>query len=246
VLVGFARDIIRGAKQRKATVKAEPIHETVPTLGTMRSNILATYGQATDEEISNGRAWYELAHLFASRLGRGDTSRGAGVIASLSPQTSWQENVRLAFVAFSSTGPSGHTGNNIAKARAILRGDDALDVLGGSKVLAFYRCILDPSNAYDVVIDRHAFAIAIGADLVASLDARYAPSNDATKYLARAGAYELIASPYRDAASELGILPHACQAVTWLTHRRMKRANVSTLTRFDVDTWSSDDALDDI
>lgn len=180
------------------------------------------YNSASDEDRDQGAVWYPLAHLFAYDIGRRSVSRGAGIIAALSPQMSWAENVKLARSASGSGRITGHTGANCAKALKCRQGYDPLDHLGGLKVRSFYALILDPTNAWDVVIDRHAFDIAMG----------YETNNLARKVLERKGGYDAVSDAYRKAAANLGILPHVLQATTWLTWRRSKRAAFSSLTAF--------------
>ena len=199
--------------------KAVPITDILPTMEQCVSSIENVYYKATEQDKSEGIEWYPNAHAFARTVGSRSVKRGAGIIAALSPQTSWPENKRLALQA-SSGRITGHTRRNCEKATDCRRGYDPLEVLGGRKVRAFYALILDPTNAYDVVIDRHAFDVAIG----------YETDNLARKVLERVGGYDFIADAYRKAAANLGILPSEVQATTWLTWRRLKRANESSLT----------------
>lgn len=187
-------------------------------------NIVNMFWSATDEDMAAGLAWYAMAHSIAAELDPDDVRIGAGVIAALSPQLGWSENVRLARKAFADDRASGHTGSNVNKANRILwHYMDPLDVLGGQKVRAFYTAIVEPEHTTAVVIDRHAFDIAVGR-----------VTDGATRgVLARVGVYELFADAYREAArritSELGdyygrraVSPSAVQAVTWLAWRRQK------------------------
>lgn len=202
-------------------MKAAPIESILDSQEWLANNILATYDQATDQDRQEGTLWYPLAHLFAHTVGIGSVKRGAGILAALSPQTSWPENKRLALNA--RTGKiTGHTGANCRKALECRQGFEPLDVLGGNKVRAFYSLILEPGNAFDVVVDRHAFDVALG----------YVTNNLARKVLERRGGYDYVADAYRNAAAELGILPSVLQATVWLTWRRQVRSNESSLTTF--------------
>lgn len=200
--------------------KAVPITDILPTIEQCVASIIDVYNRSSETDKSEGIEWYPLAHAFAYTVGRRSHKRGAGIIAALSPQTSWPENKRLALAASGSARITGQTGRNCEKATDCRSGYDPLDVLGGRKVRAFYALILDPTNAYDVVIDRHAFDIALG----------YETDNLARKVLERKGGYDFIADAYRKAASELGILPSVLQATTWLAWRRIKRPNPSSFT----------------
>lgn len=202
-------------------MKALPIADILDSQDWLSANILATYAASTDQDREEGTLWYPLAHLFAATVGKGSVTRGAGIIAALSPQTSWPLNKRLALNAMSGR-ITGHTGVNCEKARDCRRGRDPLDVLGGNKVRAFYTLIAEPTNAYDVVIDRHAFDCALG----------YVTNNATRKILERKGGYDYVADAYRKAAASLGILPSTLQATVWLTWRRSIRDNESEFTAF--------------
>ena len=105
-------------------------------------------------------------------------------------------------------------------------------MLGGNKVRAFFACIIAPHTSTDVVVDRHALALALDDDRLQVLDDHY--TKGCVGVLERSGAYEHVAAAYRKAAAELGLLPHQVQATTWLVHRRTKRPNRSTLSTFEV------------
>lgn len=216
------RALERNTERGGNTVKAAPIESILDTQEWLATNILATYASSTDQDREEGALWYPLAHLFAETVGKGSVRKGAGIIAALSPQTSWVINKRLALQASGSRRITGHTGLNCAKALACRQGHNPLDVLGGSKVRAFYALIFEPGNTYEVVVDRHAFDCALG----------YVTDNRARKVLERKGGYDYVAGAYRKAAAELGILPSVLQATTWLTWRRSIRVNESSFTAF--------------
>ena len=181
------------------------------------SNIMGTYFEATDEDVAAGLGWYAMAHQVATRIADGDTERGAGVIAALSPQKAWNENVAIAERAFAEGHASKQVSDACNKADHILWGSHSpLDILGGNKVRNFYRAIMGDEDA--VVIDRHAFDVALGRI-----------GDDASRrILSRVGVYDTFAQAYRIAAQRLSdafgetILPSQVQAVTWLAWRRSK------------------------
>ena len=211
----------------------------MPSPDVLVSNILVTYARATAEELENGAEWYAYAHLFARSLDRRNVKRAAGVIAALSPQLSWNENVKLANRAYSSYGPSGQTRANVEKVEAILKGHSPDDVLGGNKVRSFYACILAPHTSDAVVVDRHAAAVALGAEWCEANGGRW--SDGFVKVLELAGVYDAIADAYRKASAELGTAPHVVQAVTWLTYRRELRPTTdSTFNRFAIEPACAD------
>ena len=184
------------------------------------ARILAVYARATEDERTEGLYWYRAANTFASGLSAKygvTTEQAAGVIAALSPQTSWERNVPLAEKACRTKRPSGHTGANCAKARAILRGKTApLDTLGGNKVRAFFDNIANPEESQAVTIDRHAYDIAEG---VYTSDASRSQVANLLRHPVR---YAHYAAAYREAARILNLRPLQVHAVTWVAWRNLK------------------------
>jgi len=178
----------------------------------MVGRILAIYDEATESEHIDGAGWYPAANDIArlvGDIGGWSADAGAGIIAALSPQCSWDENIVRA-LAFANGETVGAFSDALSKAERIAAGESPADVLGGRKVRSFYRNIVGHESA--VTIDRHAVAIVFGRSL----------SNAETKLLGRAGTYTVIASAYRAAARRLGIAPSTLQAITWLAWRRIK------------------------
>ena len=173
--------------------------------------IIDTFYSATEEDRAAGMAWYRIAHLEACKLGT--ATRGAGTIAALSPQCSWTRNLEMARDVYAGRTPRYTTGRNAAKAMRCDAGEHWSTVLGGPKTRAFAEVIEDPTSASAVVIDRHAFDVALG---------RVTDDATRTRYLSRAGVYETFAQAYRDAAAELGVTPSEVQAVTWVAWRHSK------------------------
>jgi hypothetical protein len=101
---------------------------------------------------------------------------------------------------------------------AIVDGEDPELVVGGPKVRAFWRAIVDPQDPYNVVVDRHAASIALG-HVITRQDVWSGNLN-------RRGRYEHVARMYRTAAKiisgELGETwtPSDVQATTWIYWRR--------------------------
>lgn len=172
-------------------------------------NILSVYESATPEQRVHGMNWYRSAHEVASMLADGDVRTGAGLLAALSPQTSWWLNVELASDAFETGTPRRHVSDALSKAAKILAGIDPEDVLPmGRKTGQFFRSILDPSDTTAVCVDRHAHDIAVGRAY-----------GDEQRGLSAKGRYNLIALCYWEAAQRLGLLPSTVQAVTWVAWR---------------------------
>lgn len=185
------------------------------------ANIIRAWNDATDEDKSRGRAWYPVAHDLAEVIGNGDTRKGAGVIAALSPQKAWRTNVKLAQDA-SNGNCHGHVGEALDKVRAILTGADPSDVLPADKKTGhFYRNIADPSDPDPVTIDRHAHDVAVGETY-----------GQRQRGLGNATRYATLAHAYREASRRIGELPNVVQAVTWVAQRRRisgtsKRGNLN-------------------
>jgi hypothetical protein len=179
------------------------------TFETYVSNIILRYGQANTEQKIAGERWYTTANQLAYMISGGDVVKGAGVLAALSANKSWTENVKLARRAFEKGAPSGHTRVQLEKARKIMEGEfseSPLDVLGnGEKTRNFFECIVNPKHETAVCIDRHAHDIAVGEIY----------GNDDRGLSAKAR-YALLADAYREAARRLGTNPATVQAVTWV------------------------------
>lgn len=172
-------------------------------------NILNVWERATADQELQGRSWYRVANGIASMMADGDTRMGAGLLAALSPQTSWWLNVELAADAYQTGRPARHVGDALSKANRILAGEDPAEVLPMQRKTGhFYRSILNPSDPSAICIDRHAHDIAVGRRFGyerRGLDAR--------------SRYELIADAYRSVALVLGEIPSTVQAVTWVAWR---------------------------
>lgn len=172
---------------------------------TLVGNIIAKWNSATPEQICKGRAWYPVAHDLAVMFGDGNVRMGAGIIAALSVQKSWKENIRLATDA-SAGNVHGHTGRNLDKVRAILSGIAPEDVLPmQAKTGNFYRNIVDPSDPTAVTIDRHAFDVAVNE-----------VNGNRDRGLSNANRYAIIRDAYLTAAKRLGECASTVQAGTWV------------------------------
>lgn len=182
-------------------------------------NLQAVLDLATEADWAAGLNWYRVAHQEARNLSvrHGLTvDQAAGIIAALSPQTGWEENLRIADL-FCETGASVHTADACGKALRILQGEAPLTVLGGRKVRSFFRNIAEPARAGAVTIDRHAAAILCGVDT---------PTWNRLhqKTLERKHFYRLATGVYRAEARRLGLLPHQVQAVAWLVQSNRSTA----------------------
>jgi hypothetical protein len=174
-------------------------------------NILKVYRSATDEQHSEGMAWYNSAHNLAFVIGRGDVWKGAGLISAFSPLTPWWRNVELA-VTSAQTGVarSDTLSNSTRIAQSILDGAHPLDVIKGQKTRAFCENIALNGISDNVTVDVHAYSIA-HYRAIASSDIKLG------KQL-----YRTIAQCYVRAAKREGVSPTQMQAITWVAWRSLR------------------------
>ncbi|MFC8350933.1 hypothetical protein [Streptomyces sp. NPDC057280] len=170
--------------------------------------IIEKWEEATPDQKRRGRKWYDVAHEFALEISGGDATKGAGVLAALSANTSWAENCRLARKAFTEGVATGHVRDALTKANRIMAGTDPAEVLPMKlKTGWFYLCIENPEHPESVVIDRHAHDIAV-RKVYGQRD----------RGLGAQGRYNTLADCYRAAAQAIGEIPSRVQAVTWVVH----------------------------
>jgi len=181
-------------------------------------NIIKCYKTASLTSIQDGATWYREAQDIAVVIGRLGGYKnhqalfvGAGVLAALSPQVEWGDNIQWA-IQLVVKGTRKHTWSNHNKALRIIQGEKPSDVLGGSKVRAFYKAIVAPGGSGEPVIDRHALAIYMGRN-VTEKELNYLQS---PKVMGR------LQWAYKKASNEMGIHHHELQAITWLEWRANK------------------------
>lgn len=190
-------------------------------------NIKAVYQLATLTEQQDGIAWYPNARQIAVSLADRysiPAAQAVGVIAALSPRNRWERNVQDAdaiIAAFNAGGTEQAMltkvctfTSNKTKAVKILNlaagyqgMTEVLEILSGPKLREFASCI---AGRPDVCIDGHAFCI-------------WAANRTGLKDVPAIGVKlrREIKADYQAAADELGITPSACQAITWVTWRRI-------------------------
>jgi hypothetical protein len=165
-------------------------------------------------DVSAGIEWYAEAYGIAEVLGIRygvSTAQAAGVIAALSPQQGWSQNVKSAERFLADNSVSVHTRVNMAKCQRIIAGEDILAVLNADKTQNFYRGIIS-RGADGVCIDRHAIDIAVGVR-----------HTERSRPALGKRLYRDAAQAYRDAAQALAdegciISPAELQAVLWAAH----------------------------
>lgn len=166
-------------------------------------------------DVSAGIEWYAeaygIAESYAERFGI-TVGQAAGIIAALSPQQAWAQNVRSA-ERFLESRASVHTKVNMTKCERILAGEDVWTVLNADKTRNFWLGIVS-QGAEGVCIDRHAIDIALGVR-----------HTEATRPAIGKRLYAAAAEAYRAAAEALSaegaiLSPAELQAVTWAEHVR--------------------------
>ena len=181
------------------------------------NNILRYY------ELSNGAGmkWYdeanELAQEVAEKTGH-SLMNVAGVIAALSPQTSWELN-KVYLVRFMRDGlkAKANTGANKVKALKCLNASTVEEIkviLNGNKTTNFFLNILFPDVDGIATIDRHAVAICIQRPKGAKAISEGVVLTDKQ--------YLFFESCYVSAAKELGIKALELQAITWVSYRLVR------------------------
>jgi hypothetical protein len=193
------------------------------------NNILEIYKQSTDNEIISGKQWYkqanEISRLMAIKYNLTEIQT-AGIIASLSPGTNWNQNIidannlcSLLQVGKPIKAITVTTyGKNKLKAYYIylnsnLTKDEIYSYLLGcskrvNKTSSFFLNILQPECDDLCTIDRHAYRINLG--ITESLDIALTEKR-----------YLCMNSAYKTACKQLNISAIELQAITWLTFRRL-------------------------
>lgn len=175
-----------------------------------QQNIEQVLALASPEEMAYWSSWYKIAHRTAAQLAVKHgvpLMKAAAVIAVLSPQEEWLNNVQMADRALA--GDWGAVNTLVPsreKAYSIVVNDDYSSIRG-PKVYPFFLSIYDPEKFQDlVVVDTHAAAIWMGvrAGSVPSIS----PS-------ARAKMTE----DYKKAGAKSGLSPMACQSLAWVLWR---------------------------
>lgn len=169
--------------------------------------ISRTFGKATEQDILDGKVWYDEARSIVRQLA--DLSvytedQVACAMSQLSPKLRWSQNVASITTlvnagklpAYVMTGPAN-------RARKALVAAEPFDTFGvkAHKTRSFARNIIGDDNA--VTVDVWAARVA-------------GVTEDQLKLV---GVYEALAHCYRLAAKRAGISPAQMQAITWIVVR---------------------------
>ena len=184
---------------------------------TVVDNIVRIYNDPTFDFNSD---WYIDASQFAKDLSNQHNVpylKVCGIIASLSPLKSWDENKKIA-VTFLKTGDARHTKLCTGKANDILNDtdpnpvDSILAILNGNKIKNFFINIAFPKDAEAVTIDRHALSICLNRSIVKE---EYVGITN--------GQYNFFVSCYSEAGDKLGVRASMVQSITWEKWRELKK-----------------------
>jgi hypothetical protein len=198
-------------------------------------NILDVYSLATPEQIQHGLEWYKFAHSEAvemAKLSGLSVEQTSAIIAVISPQCSWTDNLTGAWCAVSDYA-SGQAIVKPDKLRCLDAGFIKAQIITDSdrilpemiaktpdcyKVRRFFTNIFMPETSGGVTVDGHARNIAaLGAK-----PTRIGISNGGS---VRRKEYLTLEQEYIQASKSVGLLPHEIQAITWVTWRTIPIGN---------------------
>lgn len=174
--------------------------------------IINAYALCDEQEIENGKVWYNIAHHWAKNLAEiyGIKVQAVAALAAVfSPLKSWSLNQRLV-EEYLECRTCGHFSTQILKAHAIMHVCEVeydlknldkmlLNIINGDKTKNFYLSIAYPDNDYSVCIDVHMLKLA---------------KIDAKNF--KAAAYAMYATELTKVAKSLNILPLQLQAILWV------------------------------
>ena len=174
-------------------------------------NIVKFYNTSAPATVNEGGKWYSDARDIAMVVGKLCGYKyhkalfvGAGILSALSPQVEWGDNIQWA-IELAVANRRKQTWANHNKALRIKNGEHPMKVLGGRKVIAFYKAIVAPLGSGEPVVDRHAVAIYMGRPV----------SEKELGFLSTKKVMDRIQWAYKKAGKELGVHHHQVQAVTW-------------------------------
>jgi hypothetical protein len=170
-----------------------------------------------------GKDWYWEAHKICQDIAdeyNKPIEEVVGVCAALSPQKSWDENVKLVKnYMYDALSFKGHTGVMISKAHLIAmytyfykdRKAYIERILSGDKIVNFFNNILNPYDRSYVCIDRHHIQLATQDYKLT----RITPKQ-----------YEFIKQETINFANEVNLIPCELQAILWTHFRKTKKGRI--------------------
>jgi hypothetical protein len=182
----------------------------------MQQNLAKVLRHSTERERTKGLEWYANAHREVLRMADHygySIATTASVVAAISPQCQWEQNLRIAEEVLSGRGPAtvshGAVRLNVAKASRIRddRASDTRDYFpGGPKVYCFSRNLAGDSSV--VTVDSHSLQAALADPMRVS-------------FVRSWSAYQAVADAYKRVAHSEGLAPADLQAIVWVTWKRL-------------------------
>ena len=197
------------------------------TIRKIANNLLRYYNLATEKEIEDGKNWYKEANEFCRQLASEynlELWKVAGIVASLSPQTSWDLNRRFARQFISQRGRAFIANRDrTIKAKNIYKATDPglVDTLlattpnGALKTRAFFKNIMLPEFDDTITIDRHHLAVSL------LRPERLRPLGDHESKMTHVQ-YRFLTDACVYAARKVNLLPNQLQGILWLVCRRLR------------------------
>ena len=188
---------------------------------TLVNNILSAFDRSTYENKVEGFGWYQKAYSHAETMRHYNglpTFQNVGIIAALSPLSSWQRNKETALLYAQGQRKGLHTNKMMQKCAKIEETrsfDEVLEILNGDKIKSFaYNIQKFGSFCPVTTIDRHAISVAYGKRI-----------SDKDRPALTSKQYQFISDAYVDATkiirknTQVNILPQELQAITWVWFR---------------------------
>lgn len=188
----------------------------LPSDDEAESRIYGMYQKLEPWQKEEGFGWYfrasEQCELLRGEFAelRLDHDRIAAIVAALSPQASWEQNLYYArLLLLENRAPT--LTHAVESARRIRDGEDPISVLhhhtkNNLKVRSFHSNIANPDSSDAVTIDRHAWNLIFNDPKAIKKSRLYI----------RPPEYAWASDRYRSVAAVLGCKPHQVQAATWL------------------------------
>lgn len=180
----------------------------------IKTNLYSTWSKRNSYEVKTGSGWYAEANLYLSEIANHfNLNRDIviGIAAALSPANAWNSNVKDTYNLIRFKGKLDNSttyGENIRKAKKILKNGKPLRYLSGRKVTAFYDNILNPDSSKQVTIDTHIIRCAVNDS---NCNVHYIPP----KYFTE------IERVITELASENHLRPLQVQAILWVSWKRL-------------------------
>ena len=172
-------------------------------------NLYEYYSKASTQNIQDGMHWYYKAHhsceTYARHLNM-PLYKFVAIVAALSPQKKWENNIKDAIKFILSGGKCKLFATNVMKNKCFkimhLENDkEVLKILNGNKIKNFYLNILKPYKSGGVTVDRH---------VMTSVGMQGSLTNKK---------YKEISNVHRKVSEKIGIKAHELQAIVWLVVR---------------------------